>query len=54
MIQRRLVFGSLIVLFLLACAPASVVIASDQWCEDDPPPRAPHAGRGARDGLRHR
>jgi len=37
MIQRRLVFGSLIVLFLLACAPASVVIASDQWCEDDPP-----------------
>ena len=37
MLQRRLVSGLLIALFLVAFAPASVATASDQWCEDDPP-----------------
>jgi hypothetical protein len=37
MLQRRLVSGLLIALFLVAFTPASVATASDQWCEDDPP-----------------
>lgn len=37
MVQRRLVSGLLIALFLVAFAPASAATASDQWCEDDPP-----------------
>jgi len=37
MLQPRLVLGSVIMLFFLACVPATVATASDQWCEDDPP-----------------
>jgi len=39
MVLRWLVFSSrlLIMLFLVAGAPASVTLASDEWCEDDPP-----------------
>lgn len=35
--MARHAFCIFLALFLAACAPASAALASDQWCDDDPP-----------------
>ncbi len=37
MVGLRLVFAVVLVGMLAACPPASGVLASDQWCDNDPP-----------------